>query len=256
MQNIPSPRSVPQCLCLTCAGQKLQVLPRFWQENKGDKHKEFGDGPSWSGLNYAFCPWLSMIILDVHDWLCILSCSLHIFFTISELFIHQAAMSALDWSAAKEDWERLLAEQGRWSSLKAVRSVGSQRTGYSRWNMASYYNWVVVSPFFEFHNGFTYIWGRWSILTNGFQRGWNHQLVTIWSLLSFVQLIACWLAGLIANGAGVCSSMSQEVLRAWRRRFFWSDLVRKFVEWEGWLLWDFKIIFMLKPKKLRVQVYL
>eukprot|EP00434_Breviolum_minutum_P027462 symbB.v1.2.024279.t1/scaffold2286.1/size83374/4 len=29
----------------------------------------------------------------------------------------QAAMSALDWSAAKEDWERLLAEQGVCSSM-------------------------------------------------------------------------------------------------------------------------------------------
>ena len=78
------------------------------------------------------CPW-SFWMFMIDYAFCLAHAHL---FTISELFIHQAAMSALDWSAAKEDWERLLAEQGRWSSLKAVRSVGSQRTGYSRWKMA------------------------------------------------------------------------------------------------------------------------
>ena len=33
--------------------------------------------------------------------------------------------------------------------------------------------WVVVSNMFYFHP----YWGKWSILTNIFQMGWNHQLV-------------------------------------------------------------------------------
>ena len=37
-------------------------------------------------------------------------------------------------------------------------------------------NWLVVSNIFYFH---PYL-GKWSNLTNIFQRGWNHQLVNCW----------------------------------------------------------------------------